>query len=98
MDDEDAVASLEERQKRIERELKKRRQAATRARKEEEERQLIAAGEGKRGGLNTQTTHYLRATVTPPLGPRRAKAKALKEAGKSSSPVTGLTRILVTVC
>ena len=46
MDDNDtAVATLEEQQKRIEKELKKRKIAASRTRKEEE-RRLIAAGEG----------------------------------------------------
>lgn len=47
MDDDEAVASLEERQRDIKMELKKRKQAANRTRKAEEERQLIAAGEGK---------------------------------------------------
>ena len=47
MDDNDtAVATLEEQQKRIEKQLKMRKLAASRARKEEEERRLIAAGEG----------------------------------------------------
>lgn len=59
MDDDDtAVATLEERQKRIEKELKKRKLAASRTRKEEEERWLIAAGEGNLANLNIQLTDY----------------------------------------
>jgi len=61
MDDHDtAVATLEERQKRIEKELKKRKLAASRTRKEAEEKQLIAAGAGKLANSNIQLTKYLR--------------------------------------
>jgi len=60
MDDDDtAVATLEERQKRIEMELKKRKLAASRTRKEEEERRLIAAGEGELVNSNIQPTRCL---------------------------------------
>jgi hypothetical protein len=60
MDDDDiAVATLEERQKRIELELKKRKLAASRTRKEEEERRLIAAGEGELANSNIQPTRCL---------------------------------------
>ena len=59
MDDDMAVATLEERQKQIEKELKKRKLAASRTRKEEEERRLIAAGEGELANSNIQPTRCL---------------------------------------
>ena len=54
-----AVTTLEERQKRIEMEVKKRKLAASRTRKEEEERQLITAGEGELANSNIQLTRCL---------------------------------------
>jgi len=61
MDDDShmAVTTLEERQKRIEMELKKRKLAASRTRKEEEERRLITAGEGELANSNIQPTRCL---------------------------------------
>ena len=59
MDDDTAVATLEERQKWIEKELKKRKLAASRTRKEVEEQQLIAAGAGKLAKSNIQLTIQL---------------------------------------
>jgi hypothetical protein len=59
MDDDVAVATLEEQQMRIEKELKRRKIAASRTRKEEEERQLITAGEGELANSNIQPTRCL---------------------------------------
>ena len=60
MDNDDtAVATLKEWQKRIEMELKKQKLATSHTRKEEEERQLVAAGEGELANLNIQPTRCL---------------------------------------
>jgi len=59
MDNDTAVATLEEQQKRIEKELKKRKIAASRTRKEQEDQWLIAAGEGELANANIQPTRCL---------------------------------------
>lgn len=56
MDDDMAVATVEEQQKQIENELKKQKLAASCTRKEEVEGWLITAGEGELANSNVQLT------------------------------------------
>ena len=61
----------------IDGEVRRRKRNNTRLRKEEEDRQLIADGEGKISlDSQRQDTDFL------PVGPRKAKTTALKNAGE----------------
>lgn len=61
----------------IDEEVRRRRRNNARLRQEEEDRRLIAEGEGKLG-LDTQQQD----TDFSPVGPRKAKTTALKNAGE----------------
>ena len=76
MDDE--ADDLEAQKYRIEEQIRKKKRANAKARKEEEERILIAAAEGNISSDITQLCQIF--TVT---GPRKAKEKAMKDAGES---------------
>ena len=60
----------------IDEEQRRRKRNNTRLRKEEEDRKLIAEGEGKVSLSSQQNTNLL------PVGPRKAKTTALKNASE----------------
>ena len=60
----------------INEEVRRRKRNNTRLQKEEENRQLIADGEGK-----ISLSSHLQVTDLLPVGPRKAKTTALKNAG-----------------